>query len=108
MSNSDAAPANIMEYSPRQVSIEIPSKTTGMLVLTDQFYPGWYATVDGMKRPIVSVAGLFRGLRIEPGERWVTMRYTPRTFYIGVWISVVTFVGIITTLILSLKKRRTF
>lgn len=78
-----AQPATITRYSASRVTISVPSNG-GLLVLTDQHYPGWFARVDGRPAPIDPVATLFRGVRIPAGVREVEFVYRPRSFWVGV------------------------
>jgi hypothetical protein len=72
--------AYISEYQPQKVVIEAGAGGPGVLVLTDTFYPGWKASVDGEAAPIYRVDGLFRGVLLSRGEHTVTMTYFPSRF----------------------------
>src|SRR5262249_54451451 len=50
------------------VEIRAHTPTTRLLVLRDNWYPGWRATVDGKPTPIYRVNGSFRGVVVPPGE----------------------------------------
>ncbi|MFH0983965.1 MAG: hypothetical protein V1882_00360 [Candidatus Omnitrophota bacterium] len=50
----------------------------GFLVLMSVMYPGWEATVDGQKIPIISAYGLFRAVWIPgAGKHFVEFSYHP-------------------------------
>jgi hypothetical protein len=77
---------DIAEYSPDEVVIDAATDAPGWLVLADQFYPGWEATVDGVATPIYRANYLFRAVRLERGAHRVVFRFVPRSFYHGVLI----------------------
>ncbi len=56
---------------------------TGMVVLSDTYYPGWQATVDGAPAPIYEVDGALRGVVVAAGAHTVEMRYRPRSVFLG-------------------------
>lgn len=55
----------------------------GMLILNDNWYPGWRTTVDGKKTPIYSAYMTIRGVVVESGTHMIEMHYRPRAFYLG-------------------------
>ena len=61
-------PARIASYQPTRVVVEADSPEPGFLVLTDTFYPGWRATVDGEPREILRANYLFRGVALDGGR----------------------------------------
>ena len=75
--------ARLLADEPGYTAIETPPGQAGWLVLTDQSFPGWRATVDGRHQPIESVAGLFRGVRVGVADHVVEFRYAPRTVLLG-------------------------
>ena len=75
-------PARVMRRSAEEVQITLaaPSRTPALTVLLDSYHPDWQAIVDGERRPVLRVNGVFRGVLLEPGETQVTFRYEPRWF----------------------------
>jgi hypothetical protein len=80
--------AQIVERRPQRVTVAVPQGESGLLVLSDTFYPGWTASVDGARRPIHRVNGTFRGVFVEAGDRRVVFRYDPASFKYGIVMSV--------------------
>lgn len=72
-----------LEGSNHSVRLRVTAPDTVMLVLTDTWYPGWQATVDGAPVPIERVNWHFRGVRLEPGPHEVRFDYRPRGIVAG-------------------------
>jgi hypothetical protein len=90
-SASDAtapATADIRSYQPEDVVIETRVERPSLLVLTDTYYPGWLATVDGVSAPLLRADFLYRAVPLQPGAHEVRFAYRPRSFRIGAAISV--------------------
>jgi uncharacterized membrane protein YfhO len=75
-------------------------------LLTDTFYPGWQATVDGQPAEIQRADLMFRAVRLEPGTHQVVYRYQPASVHWGMWISVVALVLCLGALVWALRPRR--
>jgi hypothetical protein len=82
------AAAEITSYEPTRVEITARAEQPAYLVLTDTWYPGWEAEVDGRPVGIVRANYLFRAVPLEPGEHHVTFAYRPWSFRLGVGVSV--------------------
>jgi hypothetical protein len=59
------------------------------LVLADQWYPGWYGTIDGLPVEIYRANFLFRAVQLEAGSHLVEFRYRPVSFRVGSAITLV-------------------
>jgi uncharacterized membrane protein YfhO len=81
--------------------VEVPA--AGFVVLTDTFYRGWQATVDGQPAQIWPANLAFRAVGVEAGTHEIVFEYRPRSFIIGLWTSIVTLSLLVITTIL-LKK----
>lgn len=75
---------------PEEVRISIPETPPGVLVLADQWYPGWRATVDGREAAVAPVDAAFRGVEISGGAHDVVLRYRPAPFTWGLAVSGIT------------------
>lgn len=79
--------AEIVRYEPNEVEIVARADGPAMLVLADTFFPGWRATLDEVDVPIYRANGLFRAIELPPGEHRIVFRYSPFTFQIGAYLS---------------------
>ena len=61
-----------------------------LLVMSEIFYPGWKAYVDGESREILRVDHTFRGLYLEEGKHEVLVVFDPLAFKLGLLVSTVT------------------
>jgi uncharacterized membrane protein YfhO len=59
------------------VHIRTNSAAPALLVLSDSYYPGWRATVDGRPAEIKAVNGLFRGVVTPAGKHDVVFTFEP-------------------------------
>lgn len=78
----------VKSYAPEEVQLEVEGSQGGMLVLSDTYYPGWRAFVDGEERPIFQANHVFRAVPVQAGTREVIFRYEPDSFRNGLWLSV--------------------
>jgi hypothetical protein len=101
-------PAGFASYAPTEVIIQSDDIDSGYLVLTDTFYPGWKALVDGRPQPVYRANYLFRAVRVPAGHHTITFVYRPRSFQIGAAITVasVAVVGLYGLLRLWLVRAR--
>jgi len=75
--------ARITSYEPGRVRIEAQMSCRGMLILTDTWYPGWQAVVDGRAVEIHEAYAAVRGVVVEAGRHTVEFRYAPLRWYAG-------------------------
>ena len=73
-----------------------------MIVVSDTYFPGWRAYVDGAPAQIYSVNAAMRGILAPAGIHSVTMRYRPMAVYEG---AALTFLGILGAALLARSKR---
>jgi uncharacterized membrane protein YfhO len=70
--------------TPTDLRLKVTTDGAGWLVLADNWYPGWMATLNG--RPVaIERANLFaRAVAIPgPGSHEVHFRYRPRSLLLG-------------------------
>ncbi len=73
----------VARHEPNYVAIKAAMSCRGMVILTDTWFPGWRATVDGRAVAIEKAYGAFRGVVVEAGDHTIEMRYRPWSVFIG-------------------------
>ncbi|MEK9147210.1 MAG: YfhO family protein [Patescibacteria group bacterium] len=81
--------AQIVEYKPTEVVVKTQSREPKILFLSDNFYPGWKATVDGDETEIFRANYTFRAVPLIGGEHEVRFYYDSWVFKVGLTISLV-------------------
>ncbi len=76
-----------LQDQSERLSVRLTATQEGFLVLSDQDYPGWVATVNGSERPILRANYAFRAVRVPSGASEVVFRYRPRSIRYGILIS---------------------
>jgi len=76
-----------ISYGTNTVGIDVSLGGYGFLVVSDAYFPGWVAEVDGERVRIYRGDGAFRAIPLEPGEHRVEMRYEAVWFKAGLGIS---------------------
>ncbi len=69
--------------SPNRVRMEVKVGCRGLVVLSDTYFPGWTAKVDGKPVEILEVYGALRGVVVEKGEHRIEMVYRPWSALLG-------------------------
>ena len=85
---SDRSAATITRHGDSKVELRASMESPGLLILSDTYYPGWKAYVDGEETPIYATDVTLRSIYLGPGEHEITFEYDPASFRIGWMISV--------------------
>ncbi len=80
----------ITSYTPNRLVMETNAPTATVLIVSEMFYPGWEATVDGQRAQINVTDFLLRGVALAAGQHQVEMRYTAPAARNGALISAFT------------------
>jgi hypothetical protein len=102
---SAASEAEIASYEPDRVEVVVRTGRPGLLVLTDVFYPGWKATVNGRPAEIHPVDVAFRGVGVGAGTSTVVFTYEPLSFRAGVVVAALAGALAVVSLLLGRRPR---
>jgi hypothetical protein len=80
----------ILEYNHENIRLSVSTNKPSYLILSEIFYPGWKATVDGEETDILQGNFLFRVIPLRKGEHEVHMFFVSWPFRIGMIVSLLT------------------
>ena len=94
---------SFVQYGLNAVELAVRAPVGGCLVLSDVYYPGWRAAVDGAPAEVLRADYAFRAVLVPPGEHTVTMTFAPATWRVGLVVSVVTWVGLAAWVVYTIR-----
>lgn len=94
-SSSVESECRIVFYHPNEVKLIANATTSGLLVISDAYYPGWRVYVDGQEKKILVANYAFKAVQLERGTHSVEFIYDPISFRVGYWLSSLVFLAII-------------
>lgn len=86
--SKSSRPPQIITYDAHHVEISV-SNSAGLLVLTDAWYPGWKAYVDGNAAQPQPVNLVVRGAWIQSQATKVEWVFDPLSVKLGFWVSAI-------------------
>jgi hypothetical protein len=98
--------ARVEEYSADRVRVAASTPRDGLLVLSDNFYPGWRAYVDGQEQPVLRGDMLFRTVPLPAGQHEVEFRFEPRSIQLGLLVTVASLLLVMGLVIAGWRARR--
>jgi len=106
---SDSIPAwkaIITSYQNNAITIDAETSNDGILVLSEVYYPGWNATVDGVSTEVYRVDYNLRGIAVTHGHHFIEFRFEPASFSRGLLITIITLVVCVLGIVVSLRRQR--
>ncbi|RJQ25330.1 hypothetical protein C4577_06015 [Candidatus Parcubacteria bacterium] len=100
-----AGEAKIIRYMPNSIDVTVNAVSSSILLLTDNYYPGWEAYIDGNKTKIYRGNYTFRAVIVPKGQHNVKFVYNPLSFRIGVFLAILGLLGIVGFTVI-IKKRK--
>lgn len=79
--------AEIVRYEPDVAVVRVRADEPRYLVLTDSYFPGWRAWIDGRPVEVERASYLFRAVAVPPGEHTIEWRYRPTSLMVGAVVS---------------------
>lgn len=77
------AEVSLTRYEPRRIEIKTRNSQIGFLMLSEVYYPGWEARVDGVETRVYRTNYALRGIAIPPGEHKIEFFYSAPSFKRG-------------------------
>lgn len=85
--------AQVTENDPDDIIISGQAAAAGYLVLSDVYYPGWRAAVNGQAAEILKANYIIKAISLKAGPYQASLRYRPFGFYFGLILTLFTLLG---------------
>ncbi len=73
----------ISHRDANSLTVQTESAEPGVLVVSETYYPGWKATIDGQSTQVFPTDDLLRGIYLPAGSHRVDFFFQPMSFMIG-------------------------
>jgi hypothetical protein len=101
-----AAAVRISHIDNGSMEINTDADSPSYLVLSDIYYPGWQATIDGNETHVFQTDYVLRGIMVPAGRHVVRFEFRPRSLYLGAGISVVSLLSLFGIFLVVMIRRR--
>jgi len=107
----DGAPAvgtvTWVSRSPNELALSVTTERPALLVVADNWFPAWRATVDEAEAPVLRAYHTLRAVPVPAGTHEVVMRYHSDIVTTSLWLTVLLLVGLVgTTGFMTWRERR--
>jgi hypothetical protein len=96
-------PVEWQSYGPNSFKMVVNAPRDALLVVSELWYPGWRATVNGKETEIVRADWLLRAVAVPAGRAIVCFEYYPTSLVIG---AIACAFGLALTLIIQVPRLR--
>lgn len=105
------ATISLKEYQPNYLRYESNSKSEGLAVFSEIYYPhGWTVTIDGKNTELLRANYVLRAVNVPAGEHTIEMRFDLPTYHTGNQISLISsillFGGVIGIVVMEVIKKK--
>jgi hypothetical protein len=102
----DAGAVRIRSFKPNRILLEAEMKRPAFVVVSELYYPGWEARVDGQPAPLLVGDYILRAVPVAEGRHGIELRYRPKSFLWGLAITLLTLCAMVMFLVQSPKHRK--
>ena len=103
-----SAQAIVTRENATSIDLTTNANAPAFLVLSDIYYPGWKATVDGQPAQIFQTDYVLRGIVVPSGgQHTIRFYFCPTSFYLGLALTIFTIILLIGLVIFLKRRQRT-
>jgi hypothetical protein len=98
---TDAGSAEIESFEPNSLRVRVDAERTAVMVLSEIYYPGWEALLDGKPAPLLRADHVLRAVAVPRGQHTIELRYRPASLRWGLIITLLSVAGLTVVLFIS-------
>jgi hypothetical protein len=89
----------VIEDYPGHLSLTARTGSPALLIISEAYYPGWAASVNGQPAPALEVDAYLLAIPVPAGDSTVELNYRPATLLVGALVSLLSLAACITLII---------
>ena len=87
VSTTEAGRCEVVELNLNSQRVKVSASRPGLLVVSEGWFPGWTASVDGKDATLYRTHVTLRGVEVPAGDHEVVFRYRPRSIRTGLLVT---------------------
>ncbi|HEX8230781.1 MAG TPA: YfhO family protein [Chloroflexia bacterium] len=102
------SPGNVevLEYTSGNIRLRVNADRMALLVVSESWYPGWHATLDGQPVEVHRTNYLSQGVVVPQGSHTIEMRYQSDALNLGAVLSLLGLLGTVGLGVWAWRSRR--
>jgi len=96
----------VLTYENNRIVLKVDTQEAAFLFMSETHYPGWRAHIDGREEEIFRANYVFRAIPVGPGSHRIEVFYEPLTFKIGLAVSLLTVLMLVTVWAILARRRK--
>ena len=97
---------NFIKYTPGYIKLSCTTSQYGLFFISDTYFPGWHARVDGKETKIIRTDYAFQGLWLTQGTHTIELTYDPASFKYGTLLSILGILSLIGFYLIAFRKKK--
>ena len=96
---------DFIKYTPGYIKLSCTTSQPGLFFISDTYFPGWHARVDGKETKIIRTNYAFQGLWLTQGSHTIELKYAPSSFKYGAFLSIIGILSLIGFYFVAFRKK---
>jgi len=96
----------LKQYDPNKIIIETNNSQNSLLFISDAYSKDWKVTIDDVENKILRANYAFRAVEVPKVKHNISFIYSPISFTIGLYISLLSILILILSITMLLKKNK--
>ena len=96
---------DFIKYTPGYIKLSCTTSQPGLFFISDTYFPGWHARVDGKASKVMRVDYAFQGLWLTQGTHTIVLNYDPASFKYGALLSLIGILSLIGFYFVAFRKK---
>ena len=102
----ETSAVTFIKYTPGYIKLSCTTSQPGLFFISDTYFPGWHARVDGKKTKIIRADYAFQGLWLTQGTHTIELDYDPASFKYGELLSIIGLLSLISFYLIVFRKKK--